>query len=132
MKYQHYSPQVPVILLVAAAPPKGSNRENFEEIIQSLLPSVKLAKNKLRIGLLLAEDSKIANPSRNPLVDWEFYSLGSLGDKSIMGSRLFDGLLDLEGRGVDFILTESIDETQEGLAFMNRLTKAASEVRWLQ
>jgi len=133
MKYRHYSPRTPVILLMTSSPPNSARRETFEEVVESLVSTSKLKNiSPLKIGLLLPEDSKHMHPFQTPSVTWEMYSLGMLQNTSIMASRLFDGLLDLEERVVDFILAESIEETQVGLAFMNRLSKASTEVRWMK
>ena len=55
----------------------------------------------------------------------------TLSDPATSASRLFDGLLSLEKDGVNIILAEAIEEEREGLAFMNRIRKAAEETRSL-
>lgn len=132
MKYRHYSPRVPVFLFMAPSTLQSKKLESYEDIIESLLHTNSPRKSNLAIGLLLAEDSKYANPPHHPSIIWHHYSLGKLDDVDVMASRLFDGLLTLEERQVDLIFAESIEETKMGLAFMNRLTKAATEIHWMR
>ncbi|KAI8466618.1 MAG: DHBP synthase RibB-like alpha/beta domain-containing protein [Monoraphidium minutum] len=58
----------------------------------------------------------------------EQYCLGPLAAPSEVARRLFAGLRDAEAAGASAIVVEGVAEGGEGLAVMNRLRKAASEV----
>jgi len=120
----------------------------LSRILSSYPPS---ASHPISLGLLTPSDSPLsllpslypsfpppsssltASSSTDPptLIKWHTYPLGPLSDPSLTAQRLFDGLLTLEGVGVDLILVEGVDEKREGLAVMNRVRKAAGEVVWV-
>ncbi|KAF9512369.1 hypothetical protein BS47DRAFT_1372825 [Hydnum rufescens UP504] len=104
MKYRHYAPSVPVVLLVPL--PTASDSNSTPSL--NSLPSA----SSQRIAILS-------------------HTLGSLSTPHITAQRLFDGLLTLDDSGADLILVESVEESREGLAIMNRVRKAAGETRWI-
>jgi len=55
-------------------------------------------------------------------------SLGDEKNPKDVAKGLFKALRDLDTKKVDVILVEGILEKNEGLAFMNRIRKASSEV----
>ena len=57
------------------------------------------------------------------------YALGDIAEPEAVARGLFAALRDLDSAGVRVILVEGISDAHEGLAVMNRLRKAASEVR---
>ncbi|TFK75970.1 translation factor [Pluteus cervinus] len=131
MKYRHYSPSVPVILLNLDAPPSSDVKTlDFEEFLSSLRRFGH--HNVVKVGLLAPEDSPIWNYS--PPYDhtqWQRYSMGVSTDPSVAAHRLFDGLLSLEHAGTHVIVIQAFSEEREGLAIMNRVRKAASESQWV-
>ena len=136
MKYRHYSPSVPVVLLMTSAPPLGQTPASLRDVFSAVLSSYPPIKS-IKLGLLAPSDSLLARlPTRLPAfaeleIDWHFFALGPLADPSLTAQRLFDGLLTLEKEGADLILVEGIDEAREGLAVMNRIRKAAGEIHWV-
>jgi L-threonylcarbamoyladenylate synthase len=105
MKYKHYSPTAKVVLV--------EQESNIEKYIKNH----QLQTNQ--VALLTAE---------------HFHGEGFPGLVKSMGvtkeeisSNLFKCLRDLDEKNVDVIFVEAVDETNEGLAIMNRLQKAASE-----
>ena len=52
-------------------------------------------------------------------------SLGSNKKPDELASHLFECLRECDNRGIEIIFSESFDETEMGLALMNRLKKAA-------
>ena len=117
MKYRHYAPSVPVILLVRSEKQASSTFPETLDRIKSRFPGSK-------IGLLAPSNSSLlAHLPPNILS----FPLGSQEDSATSAARLFDGLLTLEKEGVCAILIEEISEEREGLAFMNRARKAAGE-----
>ena len=124
MKYRHYSPSVPVILLITRSDPQNNHcRVRFSEYAKSLRKDT-----RLKVGVLAPTDSMIWDhllPIEN--LDWHRYPLGPVTNPSVIAYRLFDGLLTLEQQGVHLMFIEEVDEEREGLAIMNRVRKAAGE-----
>ena len=136
MKYRHYSPSVPVVLVhireVSPQPVQTSPRTEIEVLLQSLKETYATEENSstFKFGILAPSDSPLAQLSSS-ISSATLYALGTLADPATSASRLFDGLLSLEKDGVNIILAEAIEEEREGLAFMNRIRKAAEETRSL-
>lgn len=131
MKYRHYSPSVPVVLLnVDQVAPQGTSDTSIEHFVGSLR---RFADGQvLKAGLLTPEDSPIWSYSlTDGDTQWHRYSLGHADQPSVAAHRLFDGLLTLEQSGVQVIVVQSFQEVREGLAIMNRVQKAASESQWV-
>ncbi|KAI0320208.1 DHBP synthase RibB-like alpha/beta domain-containing protein [Amylostereum chailletii] len=128
MKYSHYSPSVPVTLLhTSSAPPVGAEPVAASDFFASL--------GGAKVGLMASEGSRLAAHARDAAsggVEWVWFPLGSVDEPAVSAQRLFDGLLTLEEKGVDLILVEEVAEEREGLAFMNRIRKAAGEARWVR
>lgn len=124
MKYRHYSPSVPVVLLITRPDSHHDYCQvKFLEYIKSLQKDT-----RLKIGVLAPTDSVLWDhllPIEN--LDWHRYPLGPITDPSVIAYRLFDGLLTLERQGVHLMLIEEVSEEREGLAIMNRVRKAAGE-----
>lgn len=109
MKYVHYSPKQPVVLMLSDWAGKIAALQNEGE----------------KIGVL-ASDEQIAELEDN--VDLVFYTLGSRADSKIASQRLYAGLRHFDGLHVDVILAEGYPKEGIGLAYMNRLEKASSSV----
>lgn len=127
MKYRHYSPSVPVTLLLTKPSLSGSQpAQPFVELLHKLKDEH--VGESMRIGMLAPTNSQLWNAVDSaPYFEWVKYPLGSTEEPNIIAHRLFDGLLSLEKDGVHLILIEEVNETREGLAVMNRVRKAASE-----
>lgn len=136
MKYRHYSPSVPVVLLMTSSPTNGEKPEALPDVLSNVLSSYPCG-TPLRLGFLSPCDSSLAIlPTRlhayaQVEIQWHTFPLGPITEPSLTAQRLFDGLLTLEDRGVDLIIAEGIEETHEGLAVMNRIRKAASVIHWI-
>ncbi|KAI0065934.1 translation factor [Artomyces pyxidatus] len=132
MKYRHYSPSVPVTLLYTSGhPPSDFTRTPAAEFFGSLKSAD--SSVTVKVGLLLPSDSRLLHHAKEvPGIEWFSFPLGAVSDPAVSAQRLFDGLLTLEERGVDWILVEEVAEEKEGLAFMNRVKKAAGESRWIE
>ncbi|KAF9032176.1 translation factor [Hymenopellis radicata] len=132
MKYRHYSPAVPVtLLLTVTQPPAGAEALDAASFLSSLRP--KNTSHPLKIGVLSPTDSPLGQFDLNVEgIEWQRFYLGPTSDPSVTAQRLFDGLLTLEQAGVDLILIEEIDDAKEGLAVMNRVRKAASHHRYIR
>ncbi|KIY51606.1 translation factor [Fistulina hepatica ATCC 64428] len=133
MKYRHYSPSVPVILLLTSTPvPNEHQAVSFAELLSELEVNWHLPRT-CKVGLMFQSDSALAGvPLSSDGFEWYKFPLGAVLKPAISAQRLFDGLLTLERQGVDLILVEEIRENDEGLAFMNRVKKAAGSHRWIR
>ncbi|KAI0650264.1 translation factor [Trametes meyenii] len=136
MKYRHYSPSVPVTLLLTQSnPPSGAQRIPLKTFVQTLHVDAAGLGRPLRLGLLSPADSPIIGNLSSidvPDVEWTSHALGPLSEPAVSAQRLFDGLLSLDGAKVDHILIEEIREEREGLAVMNRVKKAAGDSIWIE
>ena len=124
MKYRHYSPSVPVTLLMTRSDPHDNHcRVRFSEYARSLRKDT-----RLKVGVLAPTDSMVWDhllPIEN--LDWHRYPLGPVTSPSVIAHRLFDGFLTLEQQGVHLMFIEEVNEEKEGLAIMNRVRKAAGD-----
>ncbi|KAL0070821.1 hypothetical protein AAF712_002042 [Marasmius tenuissimus] len=132
MKYRHYSPSVPVTLLMTSPPRNGVVSKDIHTYLQAL-PSTFEPHTPIKIGVMFLTDSRLGTYELPPLegVEWHRYELGPESDPSITARRLFDGLLTLEKEGVHAILVEEVEDVKEGLAVMNRVQKAATQSIWI-
>lgn len=110
MKYRHYSPTARVVLFVGCG-----------DGVAAVLDYVKNHTGK--IALLRGAEFALAAEMG---ISAEERSMGHTAAE--MAHSLFRELRAADELGVDMILVEGIAETGEGLAVMNRLTKAALEV----
>lgn len=136
MKYRHYSPSVPVtLLLTQSTPPAGTHRIPLKTFLDSLTADTLGLGRPLRIGVLSPSDSLLA-PTLSSLaisdVEWIVHPLGPVSEPAVSAHRLFDGLLSLDSAKVDHIIIEEIQEEREGLAVMNRVKKAAGDSVWIE
>ncbi|KAI5778589.1 DHBP synthase RibB-like alpha/beta domain-containing protein [Geopyxis carbonaria] len=124
MKYKHYSPRAGVVLYeVGAEPPSAnqltrSNNTRIGILRTRTWPEGFAARNLaayIKEGGQVGEETEIIEES-----------LGT--DGKDIGRALFRALRWLDEKEVDVIHVEGIEETDEGLAVMNRLGKAASVV----
>ncbi|KZT72509.1 translation factor [Daedalea quercina L-15889] len=131
MKYRHYSPTVPVVLLKTSTPSSTTQPQSAQAFLDSVVRERSSGK-RMRIGLMVPSDSPLlAKMTAFDGVEWVPHLLGRLSEPGISAQRLFDGLLTLDNAGVDLIVVEEIKEENEGLAFMNRVSKAAGEIIWI-
>ena len=114
MKYKHYSPTAKVVLFIncgdgIAAISKYISENNIPES-----KTIALLKSRY------FTDARTISRQINIEED-----LGATGPE--ISRNLFKLLRQVDEQGVDIIFIEGIDETDEGLAVMNRLSKAAFE-----
>ncbi len=141
MKYKHYSPSVPVFLLLpnnvfTSRPAQAATDApaGLDQALDSI--SATLPRQKIKFGLMHYEDSPLAARvsqvvEGRPLRSLRALSMGKTADDA--ARALFAGLLSLEGArgaqsgkhdGVDVILVEGCTEKGLGLAIMERVRKA--------
>lgn len=108
MKYTHYSPEVPLWLIEGSA-----------DRIQSYIGQEHKKSHKVGV-LATADTSTLLNAD-------EIISLGE--NMNEVAANLYDALRRFKQGDVDIILCESFPEEGIGQAVMNRLRKAASEIK---
>ncbi len=104
MKYRHYSPLAPMILVVG---PLKRRRPLLKALVRSF------KRKGLKVGLL--------NISLQ-------HHLIRNSDPGHLAARLYGTLRRLDAEGVDLILAEETETAGLGLAVMNRLRRAATRV----
>ncbi|KAG8978538.1 hypothetical protein FRB90_008402 [Tulasnella sp. 427] len=134
MKYLHYTPSVPVVLLdlKTSHEPSEQEFEPLTKVLEDLADKHQSRSEKpgrRKVGLLVTSEFPATAAGVSADREVITFDLGPRSKPAITAQRIFDGLLTLEKRGVDFILVEAIEEENEGLAVMNRVRKAAGEVR---
>jgi len=105
MKHTHYAPRAPLTVVTGT-------REAVAAYIQG-----RIAAENRKLGVLASSDT--AGSYR----DAQVIALGRTPRE--MSHTLFSALRQMDAWGVDAILAEGIDACGEGLAFMNRLLRAA-------
>lgn len=141
-KYRHYSPRIPVFLLLPSNtfPPPASSSSispptEPKSLVRFLAGRLGAAKDKIkgkeavRVGLLHYESSPLALALLGEDGQGGEFKLvpRSLGqDTESAAHNLFSGMLELEGAspGVDAILIEGCGDQGLGLAVMERAGKA--------
>ncbi|GAA0479074.1 L-threonylcarbamoyladenylate synthase [Alkalibacterium sp. s-m-22] len=108
MKYRHYSPDIPVYIL-------PEDKVSAEDVLS------KLHTQGETIGLLASDELNEHFGHKADVV----FSLGEREVPQQAASRLYDGLRELDRSPATVILAESYKPVGIGLAYMNRLEKAA-------
>ncbi|WP_370567463.1 L-threonylcarbamoyladenylate synthase [Desemzia sp. RIT 804] len=109
MKYKHYSPNEPVIIV-----------DGDQQLWQNAVNHYQSLGEK--IGLM-ANDEIIAGFSNQ---DIESFSLGEKGNIQTASHRMYAGLRHFEKTKATIILAEPYPENGLGIAYMNRLKKSAA------
>lgn len=129
LKYRHYSPRIPVFLLLPSNTfPEPSIHPEVTDpstIINRLASSIPKNGKRPRLGFLHYKDSPLSKAVESTeQVEIMPISLGP--DSSSAAQRLFSGMLELEdiSHHVDGILIEGCSDEGLGLAVMERVGKA--------
>lgn len=104
MKYRHYAPRAPLILITGTA-------KYRRRLIEALCEHY--GNRGLSVGLLNEACSSGA---------------AERVDQAVLSASLYKALRQMDQRGVDLILAEETEPAGLGLAIMNRLRKAAARV----
>jgi L-threonylcarbamoyladenylate synthase len=113
LKYRHYSPQGELILVKNS---DGVLRQTIQELI-----AVHKLHNKKKLAVLC--HSK--NQQNYHLAD-KVFALGNNHEE--IAKNLFSALRTCDHERIEIIISESFEEKGLGIAIMNRLKKAASEI----
>ena len=110
MKYTHYAPKAPVTIV----------RGDLDKLTQFIdREARKQQQAGKRVGIL-ATDQTMGNYTGGVLL-----TMGSRSRPAELAANLFALLREFDRLGVDMILAEGVDDHNEGLAVMNRMTRAA-------
>lgn len=113
MKYKHYSPSAKVVLFINCQ--DGKQVVN-DYLLENDITGLNIALLKSKYFLPAKDISSQISIERD---------LGHSGNE--IQHNLFKYLREVDELGVDIIFVEGISEDNEGLAVMNRLSKAASQ-----
>lgn len=113
MKYRHYAPRAPLVLV------EGNSGETGRILAEM---AREYARKGARVGILCSCES--AGAYR----DMKVVELGNRHDPRSMAANLYSALRTLDGAGVDIILAEGTGAEELGLAVMNRLRRAADRI----
>lgn len=116
MKYRHYAPEAPVILIEGA-------EEKVTAEIKRLLEDY--GKEGKIVGVLCREGNQDKYPGSVCI------SAGSYQDFSSVAAALYNALRQFDQTGVEVILAEGVEPTGLGLAVANRLRRAAKKIVYL-
>ncbi|XP_049849761.1 threonylcarbamoyl-AMP synthase-like [Schistocerca gregaria] len=118
LKYRHYSPTAKVVLYEGSS---HSIQKRLVHDVQTLLNSGK------KVGLVNTRGKSIAIPE-DLASKIQIVALGNKANLTPIAQHLFTTFRELDRLNVDTILIMSVPTQKEGLAIMNRIRKAASEV----
>lgn len=111
MKYRHYAPKAPLILI------EGKDKEKKAKAQQ--LISFYQKQNK-KVGVMAFSETKKLYPKADVVL-----TAGPRKNLEAVAKNLFKILREFDKQKVDIILAESVPENGIGLAIMHRLRKAA-------
>lgn len=114
MKYRHYAPKVPLILVCSGA------NGMYSRVMQAAMQERRDGK---KVGILCTEETKSKYPD-----EYVRISLGSRFAPFIMLRNLYDALRRFDQFGVDCIIAEGYSGNGVFVTLMNRLKKAASKL----
>ncbi len=103
MKYRHYAPEAKLWL---------ASEDRLEEAVREAL------KVKKKVGVITRGEKNLQVA--------EVFNAGP--DMEEYASNIFAALRYLDGRGIEIIIAEGVEETGIGVAIMNRLKKAATRI----
>ncbi len=122
MKYRHYAPRTPLILV---------ELKDYTDLSTLTLKIIELAEENISKG------KRVAILSSSETAKTYLKHLGKRAKIVVLGSRnnmysvaknLFKALRDLDKLNIDIALVEGFEEKGVGLAVMNRLRKASTKI----
>ncbi|MBO4474016.1 MAG: threonylcarbamoyl-AMP synthase [Clostridiales bacterium] len=125
MKYRHYAPRCEVKILGDGTAADFDNY--FEYYKQTVMQA--LLEDKTPVGLFLGEEiaDRVQVLFANRKKDILYYIYGATENVEKASHHLFDGLRTLDEAGAKMIVAPAFPEEGLGIAYMNRLNKAAAE-----
>lgn len=113
MKYRHYAPKAPVLLVL----PEAQGLDKIKKVIAG-----EMAQGK-KVEVICSEECAAALHDSNSSVI--IRTIGSHADRLSLARSLFSVLRETDGDDIDIIVAEGFSEDDLGRAIMNRLKKAA-------
>ena len=107
-RHRHYSPRARVVLVEQAKP------ESIARLCREYLKDG-------RVGFI--------GSARIDIDEAGFFAINLNGDACAYGRSIYNALRELDEKNLRVIVIEGIDESREGAAVMDRLRRAASEIR---
>ena len=114
LKYAHYAPRAPLILVL------GSPNGMPDRVLA--LARREIAKGS-RVGVIATEETRYRYPK-----EWKVISVGTRFNPYSIAHNLYSTLRAFDPAEVDVIISEGFEEKGILLTVMNRLRKAASEI----
>ena len=108
MKYRHYAPEAETILF------EGETLCKREALAEAVADALRAGRT---VGALVSRE--LAGVLSDEVI------VVSYGDKAELANLLYDTLRGFDEKGADVIYLEGVDESDIGLAVMNRLRKAS-------
>jgi len=121
MKYKHYAPSAPVRLF-ARRSPSSNVVENSTALLPTIKDYVQAHPMENIVRLVVCKEAKL---SEHDL--YREVMLSEDGNLASIAQRLFGALREADELHPDVIIAEAVVEDEEGMAIMNRLSKAAGE-----
>ncbi len=112
LKYRHYAPQTPLLLVSGA---------KMAAKIVTLIAQYQAEGRQ--VGVLAGEENSYLYKEADHVV-----IIGARTDLAQIAKNLFAGLRQLDAAGMDVLIVEMFDEQGIGAAIMNRLRKAADKI----
>lgn len=145
MKYKHYSPRARVVLFEAR---RGAGSSDVVEEVKGLegkrdivgvirtskwnmLPGHEVARQETVVEAAMNGEADLGYEISTSLIDGSEVLDIALGqDTKMVAQGLFSALRELDRKGADVIFVEGVEDRDDiAAAVMNRLRKAASEIR---
>lgn len=146
MKYRHYAPKAPMVIIQSAFYQSEDGVEDGLRLLEELhrvagtaraLADEQLAAGK-RVGIICSDETfpyyfpegqDVPLPADRHYSDGklELYSIGSRQDERSIAHNLFALLREMDEKAVDYIIAEGVDQKKLGYAIMNRMRKAAGQ-----
>lgn len=118
MRYRHYSPQTPLILVEASS---YSNLDSYAREVLRL--AERLRREGRRVAVVASRETARVYSEAGFMV----LELGSRSNPYELARNLYNTLRLVDEIGVDIALAEGFEEKSLGLTVMSRLRKASSE-----
>jgi L-threonylcarbamoyladenylate synthase len=110
MKHRHYAPKAQVIVVEGAIPSMIAKIKKLSESYRH---------NGAKVGVLATDETRAAYQADAVV------TIGSRFNIDIVARNLFSRIRELDAKGLDVIIAESLPTEGLGLAVMNRLRKAS-------
>lgn len=123
MKYRHYAPKAPMILVCAA------NKDNVNAVSDKMLELIREKNSEgMKTAVLCSAEclKEMENGLKANGIAADIKVTGSRNDVGSIAHGLFEYLREFDEDGTDYIVAEGYSESELGLAVMNRLKKAAA------